>query len=70
MKPKIEKGIPMPARHKLAGITEIMKKMEIGDSIVVHSGARPNMKGYADRLGFKITTQKINEEQVRVWRIA
>jgi hypothetical protein len=65
---KIEKGIPLPRKFDLEGITDAMKTMAIGDSFVVPLGSRTNMKGYAIRLGIKITTRKINEKEVRVWR--
>jgi hypothetical protein len=65
---KIEKGIPMPDRHPLKGIAEIMRQMEIGDSIVVPMSGRTNMRNYATRTNIQIITKKINEKEVRVWR--
>jgi hypothetical protein len=66
---KIEKGVPLPERHRLHGISAIMQKMEIGDSIVIPASSRSNMKAYANRHKIDITTRAINDKEVRVWRI-
>ena len=63
---KIEKGIPIPELG--TGFTAIMKKMEVGDSIIV-AGKRPSsIHIVAKNIG--ITIRKASKTELRVWRTA
>ena len=64
---KIEKGIPISQRRG-SGITEVMRKMDIGDSFVVDCSARNGIGALAKNAGIKTTTRTI-DGKVRVWRI-
>ena len=65
---KIEKGIPIPELG--TGFTAIMKKMEVGDSIIV-AGKRPSsIHIVAKNIGIKITIRKASKTELRVWRTA
>lgn len=63
----IEKGVPIPVGFT-AGITGILRSMEVGDSFVIASHHRGRLHADAGRLGIKLTTRKEKEGFVRVWR--
>lgn len=64
----IEKGVPMKQRE--TGLTEALKKMEVGDSIVVRKSIRGSITSYNGRLGIKTAIRSISETEIRVWRTA
>lgn len=67
---KIEKGVPMPVRHKYAFAFE---KMEVGDSFFAPTHNRSAISSVLIRAthkwGYKFATRK-EGEGIRVWRIA
>lgn len=64
---KIEKGIPIPKpRH--TGMSEVLKRMQVGDSVVVPVTMRPNLNVYADRIRIRVVTRKVDTDHIRVWR--
>ena len=70
---KIERNIPIPAtaeRFLGAGVAGIMRKMKVGDSIVLKPPQRTTAISNARNIGIKVTTRKISPTEVRVWRIA
>lgn len=72
---EIEKDIPIPRKRRITGITETMRIMEIGDSFVYPSHRLSSVTGTAtavrkERPEFRITTRKINDAEVRVWRVS
>lgn len=72
---KIDKGIPVPTGHcKSKGMTYVLRKMEVSDSMFV-AGSTPNrVIGVAARLTpWKFLSRTVTEngvKGVRVWRIA
>lgn len=69
---EIEKGIPIPPKvsaKSKTGNMELLRAMEIGDSFV-----SDKKSGYfctpARIAGIKITTRKIEDGKIRVWRFA
>jgi len=69
--PVIEKGIPMPARKgAMLSIAAAVKKMEVGDSMVVTGLQYGAARVYAHRVGVKLTFRKIDNTSHRAWRIA
>lgn len=72
MKFQIEKGVPIPPKYsnKNAGITACLRKLEIGDSIVVDNSVKPSIYNLAKRMGIKITARREHLDTTRVWRIA
>lgn len=66
---KIEKGIPMPQRFQ-RGSWLVIKDMAIGDSFVVDAGKRASICGYGKRYNMKLSTRKIDDTKIRVWRLA
>jgi hypothetical protein len=66
----IEKNIPIPARSRRGGLAEVVRQMQVGDSIVIPVAQRNGMGPLALRLGIKVATRKEAVGQVRVWRTA
>lgn len=66
---EVERGIPIPERCAFlrTGLMEKMQGMQIGDSILVEEKRRQNACTAAERLGFKVTTRKV-DGGVRLWR--
>jgi hypothetical protein len=67
--PKIEKGIPMPEDRKF-GTAELLRSMEIGDSVLVTRKQARMMQVASGLAKIKTTVRKVSESQARVWRIA
>jgi hypothetical protein len=69
---KLESGIPFPTwpRFGAKGITGVLRSMKVGDSFVTALENRTSATSAAPRLNIKVTTRKISETEVRVWRIA
>lgn len=68
--PTIEKGIPVPTTN-YGKNREILKKLEVGDSIYfAEDGARVTNGYYnvAKRLGIKIVVRKQSDGGCRLWR--
>lgn len=66
---EIEKNIPIPDRQ--IGLCKYpFNKMDIGDSFVLPTKLRSSTSHRGRILGFKFLTRKIDDENVRVWRIA
>lgn len=62
---EIEKNIPMPT----GSLTDVMKKMEVGDSFVFPINFRNGISTRSSNIGIKTKTKKISENECRVWRI-
>ena len=67
----IEHDIPIPERaYRRSGLTQKLREMEIGDSIVVSYGRSNAIPSIAQRLGIHTTREKIGLNRWRVWRTA
>jgi hypothetical protein len=64
---KIEKNIPIPRRR--GGFLQTMREMEIGDSVLIPLQVRNSVSTTAKRLNIELTSKKINDKEVRVWRV-
>jgi hypothetical protein len=62
---QIEKGVPIPSR-----LSDVLKKMSVGDSIVVAPIRRASVTSIAKFIGIKLVTRKLSETELRVWRSA
>ena len=67
---EIEKSIPLPPKGSGSRIVETLRSMDIGDSIVVPKNIHSNIFLYAARAGIKVTSRKIDAEDMRVWRVS
>lgn len=69
---KIESGIPIPPKAGVPGsITQTMRRMNVGDSVVVSAKSVPVMRNAASKvLRIKISARRIDETTYRVWRTA
>jgi hypothetical protein len=66
---KIEKNVPMPERSRnVMGLSALLKKMEIGDSIVIPKEKRNVAGSTARSAGVKIATRAEGSNSVRIWR--
>ncbi len=68
---KIEKNIPISEHgHNGSGhLTKIIRKMEVGDSVVVKNRKRANSFTLTiKRLGYKAVTRKV-DNGIRVWKM-
>ena len=69
---EIEKNIPIPTRNKsggLKGITEILKRTEIGDSFIWPSQSGCGLSAVAGAIGMEVTTRKV-DGGIRIWRMS
>lgn len=74
---QVEIGIPLPDRgYERTGLAKTMKEMDVGDSFVYDLTKRSSITGTATLIkqsgnrDFKVTTRKINDAEIRVWRLA
>jgi hypothetical protein len=74
MQYQIEKGIVIPERRPLQnGKTPLriaMDQMDIGDSIVIEYKERTRPHPMAKQAGIRIAMRKLNDGNLRVWRVA
>jgi len=61
---QIEKNIPLP---KATGLADVMRKMEIGDSVVLNESDRLKVSQYAKMNAIKMKTKTVNGV-LRMWR--
>jgi hypothetical protein len=65
----IEKGVPRPAGIGLGGKTDMIRQMEIDDSIVVPTSRdAENFRTCANAGGMKVSVRKV-DGGFRVWRV-
>lgn len=68
---KIEKGIPIPGpAGALDTFVSVLRKMEIGDSLVLPYDKANSIYAFGRSLGVKFAVRKISAGSARVWRIA
>lgn len=66
--PKIESGIPIPPKKIGKGIANLLRKMNVGDSVVL-IGQRSSISNSAQyALGVGNYTTRVEADGVRVWR--
>jgi len=66
---KIDKNIPMPTKGG-SGVSAALRKLGIGDSFLVGLEHRASVRPAAARLGVRITVRTLENDQIRVWRVA
>ena len=68
---KIEKNVPMPtARRYAKGMTDAIRRMEVGDSFVIEKAKRRSAYAIAWSLGDRKISVREVDGPYRVWRIA
>ncbi len=70
----IESGIPIPEKQApqvKTGLSQALRALEVGDSLLVRDKKASAVHAYAVRVGIRITTrvEKDGSGQVRIWRI-
>jgi hypothetical protein len=67
MKLKIEKGVPVPAKHE--SWASIVERMEIGDSVLAPDAETIKcLKRAINRVGFSSQTQR-EDKGIRIWKL-
>ena len=71
---KIEKNIPMPEKRSSSGkYKDVLRQMEIGDSVSASFNEQAGLRQAAKVLGFRIAARKENKgkfpSKFRIWRI-
>jgi len=62
---QIEKNIPIPNRRRSTGLSEAMRKMKVGDSVIVSSFAIAYV--VARHVNIEVTCRKV-DGKIRAWR--
>ena len=71
---KIQSGIPIPTT-KAGYLVKVFEKMKIGDCFDIHETSRgsvwTSLNGFNKKknIKYKLTTRKIENDMVRVWRL-
>ena len=73
----IEKGVPIPpvvagrkkGTQNGSGLLSAMKRLEVGDSMIIKPIDQASTTATAKRLGMIVTGRKV-DGRVRVWRVA
>lgn len=66
----IEPGIPIPQSNGSGKVVSILRKMNVGDSVLVPIGDRMSWICAAKREARRVVTRKMSETTLRVWRSA
>ncbi len=66
---KIEKGVPMPRGRGQGEFGAALRSMSLGDSIVLPRAKQSTATFLARVAGIRVTTRKISDKEIRVWRI-
>jgi len=71
MEIQIVENVPIPPRFnkKITALTDTMRALKVGDSFAVPIQKRSSVLSSANLAGIRITTRKISDTEVRVWRI-
>lgn len=65
---RIEKNVPIPSRTPSIW-QPIVRRMEVGDSIVITPRSYGPISKAASMLGYRLTSRKEGDENIRVWRV-
>ena len=75
-KPKIETGIPIPNFGRCTGASDLLRSLEVGQSVVlssstqaVNSLVRQIKRGNRKPCKHEFTARKVDGEHTRVWRV-
>ncbi len=67
---KIEHGIPAPTGRNYGDVIEAIRSMKIGDSFLFPAIDRNTPYASARRLGIKIKMRRVDDDNVRIWRVS
>lgn len=68
---EIEKNVPLPTTvERSKGLTYTMRRMEVGDSILIEKGLSALAHSVAKKLGDRKIATRTVDGKCRVWRIA
>jgi hypothetical protein len=66
---KIDKNVPLPEAQG-RGFSAALRKMKVGESIVIPLDARSSIRTLATRLGLRISVRTMeNGTHIRVWLV-
>lgn len=67
---KIEHGISMPDLTKRGEVANIIRKMKVGDSIIIAREKSTSWYSTARVCNAKVAVRAISQVESRVWRVA
>ncbi len=68
--PVIERNIPLPVtRERHVGQTAALRKLGVGDSVLLSPRSRAGLSTNAKRVGIKVCS-RIEDNGLRIWRTA
>ena len=68
----IEHGIPIPPRkthESESGMSATLRKMGIGDSVVLPKTKLPTWRKRAKDIGIRLATRTISADSMRIWKL-
>lgn len=68
----IEKAVPVPGegeRGGRTGATDILRRLEVGDSVVIPGLMVASWRQLARRLGMRVRVRSVGGGEARFWRI-
>lgn len=66
---KIEKGIPIPSKSPISPVRIALSRLLVGDSFLAKTSRQPQISRISHELGVRVTTRKVEEGIIRVWRV-
>jgi hypothetical protein len=66
------RAIPPPVDSRRGGVNDTLRRMEVGDSVLMHRLVANSLYSRAHKVGIKVRTriEADNPNYVRVWRLA
>lgn len=67
---QIETGVPVPTDVRGKGITSTLKRLRVGESVVLPTNCVSTQLALLQRNGYgKFTARKLGDKRMRVWKI-
>jgi hypothetical protein len=70
----ISATVPLPPKHfrrpdGVSGLTALLRKLEVGESVALPRRERENLYARAYRLKIRISIRLVDPTTIRVWRV-
>ena len=71
MEIKIDQNIPVPSKRGdlVVPVSATLKKMKVGDSVLVDKSVANSFRAMAPRYGMVVTGRQQEDGNIRVWRL-
>lgn len=69
---KIDRNVPIPPRTRAGNesITSVVRRMQVGDSLLVDRNWAHSIRACAHAAGIKMVVRRMSEDKARIWRAA